>query len=108
MPAVVDAQRSLADGGERAMPGPDPVRPPRAGVVAGSEQQTIRIGQTVLVDPLGEHGDEYRWDRHAPWSGFGFAGFIEGDVCFGHLQAPPPLGRQHHRADAEHDHFGGP
>ena len=62
------------------MPGPDPVRSARTGVIAGVEQQTIRIGELILIDPVAEHVDEHRWDRHTAWSGLGLAGLIGGDA----------------------------
>jgi hypothetical protein len=54
----------------------------------GAEQQPIRIGEVVLFEPFAQHGDEHWWNGHAAGSGLGFAGLIEGDVRFGHLQTP--------------------
>lgn len=40
------------------------------------------------------------------WPGFGFAGFIEGGVCFGDIHTPPTVDREVDGAEAQHDDFG--
>jgi hypothetical protein len=91
--AVVDAHWLLADRCEATVPGAGPVRSGRASVVAGAEQQPIWRGEPVGVGSFAQDVDEHGWDRHRAWSGFGFAGFIEGDVCFGEIQLLPTLVR---------------
>lgn len=86
----------------------DPVRPARTGVVASSEQQMVARCEGVLLDPLVQHGDEHRRDRHSARPGLWFAGLVKGDVSFGDVETPPTFGRQIGRSDSKHHHLRWP
>src|SRR5680860_622893 len=102
--AVVDAQARLADRLQGPVPGSTPVRRARPGALARAEQQVVGRPQVVALDPLPQHVDEHRRDRHAAWAGLGLARFVQRDVGLSYVDpAPPLLGKGQRSRPQHHD-----